>query len=193
MLRLGLAWYLQKTPQEIQLTICSRGKPRLSGPSPLHFNVTHSEGLGLIAFTTVGEVGIDVETLQRDIEAQDIASANFTRNEAFMIAAAGTPHEQASAFLRLWTRKEAVLKAAGHGILHGLDSVDVSQQPPNLVRLSAASDGIPESIWLVHDLELIDGFTGAIAGPPGDWSIRQWPFHSEEVINRFLAIRPGAL
>ncbi|MGA2672910.1 MAG: 4'-phosphopantetheinyl transferase superfamily protein [Terracidiphilus sp.] len=190
MLRLGLAWYLQEAPQSILLTANCHGKPHLAEGSALHFNVTHSGGLGLIAFTTVGEVGIDVEAIQRDIEALDIASANFTRNETAMIAAARTPQEQASLFLRYWTRKEAVLKAAGCGIPRGLDTVDVSQQPVNLVRFSSAPDNIAEC-WRVQDLESIDGFTGAVAAPAGDWSIQLRPVRYEDVVSGFAAMLPS--
>jgi len=181
MLRLGLAWYLEKTPQEVILTADPRGKPCLAESSALHFNVTHCNGLGLIAFTTLGEVGIDVEDAHRDVEALDVASANFTSNEAAMIAAAETLQEQTSIFLRLWTRKEAVLKASGYGIQGGLGTFDVSQQPPILVKLSRAPDENSETCWLVRDLELANEFTGAVAAPAGDWSILQLPVCSEDL------------
>jgi 4'-phosphopantetheinyl transferase len=193
MLRLGLARYLRVAPQSILLTVNCHGKPHLAEASALHFNVTHSGGLGMIAFTTVGEVGIDAEAIQRDIEALDIASANFTKNEAAMIAAARTPQEQASLFLRFWTRKEAVLKAAGCGIPRGLDTVDVSQQPVNLVRFSSPPDHIAACCWRVQDLESIDGFTVAVAAPAGDWSIQLRPVCYEDAINEVAAMLPSGL
>jgi 4'-phosphopantetheinyl transferase len=100
-----------------------------------------------------------------------------------MIARAETPLEQTRTFLQLWTRKEAVLKAAGFGILRGLDSVDVSQQSENFVRLNDASRQVPGTPWLVRDLELADNFIGAIAAPAGDWSIRQWPILADDFIS----------
>ncbi|MGA2887857.1 MAG: 4'-phosphopantetheinyl transferase superfamily protein [Terracidiphilus sp.] len=193
MLRLGLAGYLQQNPQEIVLTANCHGKPRLDANSALHFNVTHSDGLGAIAFTTAGEVGIDVEAYQRDVEALDIANANFTRNEAAMIAEALSPQEQVRIFLRLWTRKEAVLKAAGCGIPYGLDKVDVSQLSVNLVRLIGARSEIPGPCWRVQDLESIDGFAGAIAAPAGDWSILQRAVSYEDVIDGFAGKFAGLL
>lgn len=184
MLRLGLAWYLRRTPQEVRLITNENGKPRLTELSALCFNVAHSEGLGLIAFTTVGEVGIDAESAQRDIEALDIASAHFTRNEAAIIASAETPQVQANTFLHFWTRKEAVLKAAGVGIVGGLDTFDVSEQHENFVKLGGVSVEIADSCWLVRDMELIDGFVGAIAAPAGDWSIRQWTICIEDIFGQ---------
>jgi 4'-phosphopantetheinyl transferase len=130
MLRLGLSWYLGNNPREVALTTGLRGKPRQAEASPLHFNVTHRDCLALIAFTTIGEVDIDVEAVDRRVESLDIANSNFTRKEAEAIAVAGSLEEQRKHFLRFWTRKEAVLKAAGGGLLYGLDSVDVSGEPP---------------------------------------------------------------
>ena len=193
MLRLGLAWYLGEDPRKITLTVGWRGKPRLREPSGLYFNVTHCGGLGLIAFTKFGEVGIDVEAMQRDVEAQDIASSNFTSREAGLIAAAGTLEEKTTLFLRYWTRKEAVLKASGCGILDGLDTVDVSEGSRRLVKLSGAGGDADESGWQVRDLEGIGGYAGAVAAAPGDWSIRRWAIDYETALQRFAARFPGML
>jgi len=193
MLRLGLSSYLQGTPQKVPITTSSHGKPVLANPSALHFNVTHSNGLGLIAFTTVGAVGIDVEAIQRGVEDLDIAAANFTRNEAALVAAARTQEEQTRIFLSFWTRKEAVLKAAGCGLLHGLDTVDVSQQPLNLLTVSGASGESTGICWRVQDLEQIEGFAGAVAAPTGNWSIRQRWVSYEEAANRLVEGLPGLL
>lgn len=99
-----------------------------------------------------------------------------------MIAAAATPAEQASVFLRLWTRKEAVLKAAGCGLLGGLDGVDVSQEPLSPVTLRGATDESAESCWRVQDLEPIDGFAGAVAAPAGNWLVLQRPVRFEDAV-----------
>ena len=182
MLRLGLAGYLGMAPNGIALTTNGHGKPRVAECSALNFNVSHSGGLGVIAFTTAGEVGIDVEAIRCHVEALEIASAHFTRREAAMIAASPTAQEQASVFLRLWTRKEAVLKAVGCGLLGGLDGVDVSQGPLNPVTLRGAADESAESCWRVQDLELIEGFAGAVAAPAGNWSVVQRPVRWEDAV-----------
>lgn len=187
MLRLGLSWYLGNDPREVALTTGVRGKPRLAEASPLHFNVTHSDGLALIAFTTIGEIGVDVEAVDRRVESLDIANSNFTRKEAAIIASAGSPDEQAKIFLRFWTRKEAVLKAAGGGLLYGLDSVDVSGEPPGVVDLAVGA----RSRWLVRDLAGVDGYAAAIAVSPGDWKVREWQFGCGEAMVRVAAEFPG--
>jgi 4'-phosphopantetheinyl transferase len=196
MLRLGLGWYLGQSPAAIELTAGRRGKPELAKPTALHFNVTHCGGVALIAFTTAGEVGIDVEAVNRGVESLDIANSNFTRREAGMIAAVPSREEQTRIFLRFWTRKEAVLKAAGGGLLHGLDRVDVSGEPPGVVEL-AGEEGVEKgergvSRWLVRDIEGITGCAAAVAAQPGDWSVRMWAIRFEDAILRVGARFPGA-
>lgn len=190
MLRLGLAWYLKTAPQEIELTANPLGKPRIAEPSALHFNVSHSGGLGTIAFTTIGEVGIDVEAMGRGVEALEIAASHFTRNESEMVAAAASPQEQAEIFLRLWTRKEAVLKAAGCGLMGGLERFDVSTLPLDEVRLCCGTDVGDESCWRIEDMEPIEGFAGSVAAPCGSWSVRQYAVDCDTLMRRF-AKEPG--
>jgi 4'-phosphopantetheinyl transferase len=184
MLRLGLGWYLQKNPKEIQLTTGAWGKPSLADGSELNFNVTHSEGLGLIAFTTAAAVGVDVEAVDRVVDDVDIESSFFTRNEAAIISSGTTPQEQSNTFLRFWTRKEAVLKAAGYGIARGLYLFDVSRIPASGVTLSDAKGNIDGTGWMVKDLQPINGFIGAIAAPLGDWSIQHWQVSFEDAFDR---------
>jgi len=191
MLRLGLSWYLQRSPRDVRLENNSRGKPFLADESVVRFNVTHSDGLALIAFTTAGEVGIDVETVDRAVDAMELASRYFTTGEVAMIAAGVTPREQASIFLRLWTRKEAVLKAAGYGIVSGLDTIDVSQHLASGVSLRNTQHKVAETRWMVRDLQAINGFVGAVAAPPGDWSAHHWQVSYEDVFDRVFERFPG--
>ena len=151
----------------------------------LYFNITHSAGLAAIAFTTIGELAIDVEAIRYNIAARNIASANFTKKEAALVAIAVMLEDRELAFVRLWSRKGAVFKAAGCGISPGLDAVDVSEDPPNLVWLTGAAGPMTQSCWMV-DLEALDGFVGAVAGPPGRWCIRRWAFGADDVIGRFV-------
>jgi 4'-phosphopantetheinyl transferase len=173
MLRLGLAKYLGRDPRTIELVMNSYGKPYLPEAAGLWFNVSHSGNMGLIAFATVGEVGIDVEARQDGIEVLEIAAANFTYKEQLRIAAAVTQEEQISIFLRLWTRKEAVLKAVGRGIGSGLEMVDVAHESLNLVYLADVGERTAETCWKVMDLELADGYAAALAAPAGEWSVSQ--------------------
>lgn len=90
-----------------------RGAPKISGPlRPGHVSVAARGDLFAIAFA--GQpVGIDLERAEADI---DIPWGVLRQDEAAALKALPPP-ERAAAFLRLWTAKEAFLKARGEGLL----------------------------------------------------------------------------
>jgi len=191
MLRLGLGWYLSQNPRAIALRAGRFGKPYLASGAGLYFNVAHSAGLGAIAFSARGEVGVDVEAARRTVEVMDIASAHFTARETALIAALAAP-DQLKAFLRVWTRKEAVLKAVGCGIPNGLDQVDVTRDAVFFDGEAITPGDFGKSDWMVRDLVPMEGFAGAIAASPGDWAVDSWHFSWEDARMRLLARFPDA-
>ena len=84
----------------------SRRKPRLELDAPLHFNVSHSDGLAAIAVMRAGEVGVDVERVRPGIAVASVARHVLGANEAEALAAL-PDRERLDAFYRSWTRREA--------------------------------------------------------------------------------------
>jgi 4'-phosphopantetheinyl transferase len=103
------------------------GKPALAGPGPA-FNLSHCRSMVCVAFSTHGEVGVDVEPLDRamEMDVQAVAQSVFTAAELGQLAACTPSVPQA--FMRLWTLKEAVVKATGLGLSQDLKSFSVSLQ-----------------------------------------------------------------
>lgn len=85
------------------------GKPEVPG---LEFNLSHSGGLALLAVSGWRPVGVDVERVRPGLPAAALAARFFRPEEAALVASA-PPALRAQAYLRLWTRKEACVKAAG--------------------------------------------------------------------------------
>ena len=126
------------------------GKPHLPEVDWLRFNLSHSGELAVIAVADGREVGVDVEVADGGRRVEAIAARFFGPTEANEVRRLGHP-----AFYRLWTRKEAYLKATAEGLAAGLDSVDANEL-----------EGRPG--WDFAELELADGYAGALAaGPPG--------------------------
>jgi 4'-phosphopantetheinyl transferase len=106
-----------------------REKPRLVGdhlPAGLDFNLSHTSGLVACAIGLGVRVGVDVERVDRRVNAGAVAAAHFA------------PGEQAicrddQGFLRLWTLKEAVAKAVGLGLALDLRDFTCTIDPPRLV------------------------------------------------------------
>ncbi|MFC4870244.1 4'-phosphopantetheinyl transferase family protein [Negadavirga shengliensis] len=95
------------------------GKPFL--PIELEFNVSHSGEWVVCAASTICVLGIDIEKINP--EAPMEIREFFTPEEMSRINNGDDP---ASALIRIWTRKEAVLKAEGSGISTGLEKVDTT-------------------------------------------------------------------
>lgn len=97
------------------------GKPELPCKR-VHFNVAHTEGWALIAVAGA-PVGIDLErALRPDIAIEEIAALVCHPSEtASLLALASMPAN--AAMMRLWTRKEAYVKALGTGLRHALTAV----------------------------------------------------------------------
>jgi 4'-phosphopantetheinyl transferase len=117
-LRVLLGRYLACEPQDIQFRYGEAGKPFISG-APIQFNLSHTQGMLGFAIAKTIVVGIDVEHINPATDYLEIARGFFAPSEVSALAA--TPAlRQGEAFFRMWTRKEAYLKATGRGIAEGL-------------------------------------------------------------------------
>lgn len=88
------------------------GKPGIVGHPDIHFNLSHCDE-AVICVTDDGPIGVDIES----VKAYDEEVARYAMNddELRQIHQARRPDV---AFTRLWTRKEAVLKQSGKGIVN---------------------------------------------------------------------------
>lgn len=118
-LRCMLARRIGRPARELHIHEGPHGKPFLAEAPQLQFNLSHSDGVGLLALANpqascTQAVGIDVELMRPVSDALALAEANFDPNER--AALAGLPGSARDrAFLVGWTRKEACLKAHGSG------------------------------------------------------------------------------
>lgn len=94
------------------------GRPRLTGPAAgLHVSVSHSPGAQAVALSTHAPVGVDVETV-RPLPALRMAHRWLAPADADWLGRL-PQQERVRAFYWLWTQKEAVGKARGHGLADG--------------------------------------------------------------------------
>lgn len=94
-----------------------RGKPFLAEFPEFYFSVTHSKDKIMVALSR-GAVGVDLEKM-REIDAVAIAQRFFSPREMFFLEGESHSYYQET-FFKLWTAKEAVLKADGNGIASGM-------------------------------------------------------------------------
>lgn len=118
---------------DLRFTEGPNGKPLLAGQPSIGFSLTHTRGLVACALARDTEIGVDAEFIDRQSWTADVARAFFSPGEMRTITSAA-PGEGIDLFYRLWTLKEAVLKATGDGLGRALDSLvfDLSSSPPRL-------------------------------------------------------------
>ncbi len=133
-LREILAGYLGCDARAIHFERDPGGKPRTAG---IEFSVSHSGELALAAVARATAVGVDVERIRRLPDAAAIAGRFFPPEEAAAVRA------NPECFFRLWTRREAWLKAEGTGL------AGINRQRP--------------SGWTVLDLDPAPGYSAAVA------------------------------
>jgi 4'-phosphopantetheinyl transferase len=163
-LRFLLAQYLACTPAAINFRYGEQGKPVLVDAENhgLTFNLSHTDGLALVAITERRHVGIDVELVRPATEVLEIARQHFSPSEYEQLAAL-EPSRRLVAFYRCWTRKEALLKAIGEGLHRSLQGFEVTlleDQPAAVV--ACAADPTLCRQWRLHALEAGDGYIAAL-------------------------------
>jgi 4'-phosphopantetheinyl transferase len=151
------------TPESIHFLYNSYGKPSLAGQvaEGLRFSVSHSHDVALIAVAQGREVGIDIEFVREDINANEIAGRFFSPSEASALRALPA-HAIAIAFFDCWVRKEAFIKARGLGLSLSLQSFSVSIAPAEPSWL-LSEDESEVRRWSVVELPADEGYRAALA------------------------------
>lgn len=123
----------------------------------VHFNLSHTKGMVAVAVAPF-ELGLDVEPLDRSVNLS-IAGRYFCPEEIAWLNA--LPEErQGEGFLRLWTLKEAFIKATGLGLTQALDSFWFEVVPP-AIRFKAAIAEDPAS-WRFEQRDFEGRFMAAV-------------------------------
>lgn len=122
------------TPQQWQFSRNDYGRPSVQGPQlafPLDFNISHTRGALVMAFTAREAVGVDVEYIQRQCRALAVAQRYFSASELADLRALPEPLQRAR-FFDLWTLKEAYIKACGMGLAIPLGSFSFDFAAPEI-------------------------------------------------------------
>lgn len=115
-----LARYRGVEPASLAFTAGEHGKPDLLDAGDLRFNLSNTEGLVACLVARGREVGVDVEALDRRVDARGVAHRFFSPRETDDLFA--LPEERHHRrFLCYWTLKEAYIKACGQGLAIPLD------------------------------------------------------------------------
>jgi 4'-phosphopantetheinyl transferase len=156
-----LGAYLQSDPRELTFASSPHGKPSIPDIAPdIRFNLSHSGDHAILGVAVAREIGVDVEKTRENVECEQLAERFFSVNEReFMRGLAA--EQKLPAFFRLWTCKEAFLKAHGSGLSRTLSSFDVrlGNSPGELLKIRG--DASEENRWSLVELESSAGYAAA--------------------------------
>lgn len=114
LLRGALATHLGQDPATLRIALSERGALQLPEHPGWYCNLTHTHSLVAVTLART-PVGIDVEAAARDARIAALARRYFAPTEVAGLVAMPEP-AQRERFFRLWTLKEAYIKARGQGM-----------------------------------------------------------------------------
>lgn len=182
LVRTVLGQYLEQSPESIVFARNAYGKPRIASferSLPISFNLSHTNGLSVLAVSLNDELGVDTEYLTRKVDILNLAKRYFSEQEYAGLAALDVKDFD-KRFLELWTLKEAYIKACGMGLAIPLKDFSFSFNDEKIsINFSADRDDSPEH-WQFWQFEFKSTFQLALAQNS----------HAKEKTNKLL-IRQG--
>jgi len=150
-----LADYLGIRIESIGIREGPGGRPGLESGSG-DFSISHAGDVVAVAAVRQGRVGIDAEFSDRSLPLAAMARDHFTAAEAQRVTESACPGEM---FYRIWTAKEAFLKAAGLGLGFGMDQIETGATADGGVTIQSVCGmaSLARGWSLSHQERSIDG------------------------------------
>ncbi len=109
---------------DVKYTYNEYGKPYFRDLPDIYFNISHSADYVVCVLANC-EIGIDIELIAPI--SLDIAKHFFSPNEYELVANCSSKDERIDNFYKLWTKKEAYVKATGKGMVCPFNSFDITK------------------------------------------------------------------
>lgn len=175
-LRSIVGGYLGIEPAAVPLELEELGRPRLAMPAAvLDFNLSHTDGLALLAVARGGPLGVDVEQFREMSDTEALAKRFYAGDEIDRVLGSEGLARQRAFFL-CWTRKEAVLKSTGVGLTVSTRSVHVGATPESRrIEFRSKQQVVPLAL---HSFQVRDAAFGACAVAPEVTQLAYYEFGS---------------
>jgi 4'-phosphopantetheinyl transferase len=166
LVRTILSRYVDIAPQNWMFTANRYGRPEIANHHPdvrgLSFNLSHTNGLVVLAVTREAKLGVDTESLQARQPALDIADRCFAPREVLSLRALPEARRD-QRFFEYWTLKESYIKARGMGLSLALDSFGFSFPCDSVIELTVdGDDADTNSPWHFWQLLLAPHYMTAL-------------------------------
>jgi len=138
-LRKVLSGYLNVDAKQITYEKNKYGKPFLTkdlfAKTSLMFNLSHCNGMAVVAISKGADVGVDVERMVRSVSPLEISDRFFSKAESVALKELAET-KQLKRFFSYWTLKESYIKARGFGLSLPLDKFTFTFIPDAQVDIS---------------------------------------------------------
>ena len=125
-----LADKLGISPHEVTLLLHPNGKPFVQGSKAVYFNLTHSADVIILAVTEEGEIGVDIEQVDREFEWMRVDSVlDLSEIEWIKEKELTDSSSVFQRFFQIWTLKEAYIKCTGEGMSRHLKKLNFHVLP----------------------------------------------------------------
>jgi 4'-phosphopantetheinyl transferase len=153
-------------PMQVTFRLGKNGKPFLCQSGGLQFNISHTHGSAIFAFCHEFEIGIDIEHIERDADFDGVALKVFTTMEQNMLRQLNG-REKRRGFFRLWTAKEAFMKATGRGFSLDPSAIETSlpENPGKQGTFNCATIENASSL-LATEVPTPPGYQAMLCAPP---------------------------
>ncbi len=158
-----LARYLGGQRSAVGISYGSFGKPIMSQLNNvgISFNLSHSGEWVVYALARECHVGVDIERIRFDINHAELANKVFSKSEQRLLNSMDRK-VKAEVFFKVWTRKEAFLKAIGRGLSVPLSSVEVMSSPEDPPKLLGTYSKLVCGYWSMQDINVSDAYAGTL-------------------------------
>ena len=159
-IKIVLATALGVGLNEIQLDYDANKKPILKFNSDVFFNVSHSGDYAILGLSKI-PIGVDIEQIKHDFPIKELIAQVFSQAEAKSILEA---ENQSLNFFKLWTRKEALVKASGKGIDENIKRIPCLDGS----HTSTLESLLKIAKWQVFNFKITEDYVGAVALAVGE-------------------------
>lgn len=171
-LRRLLGRYLELEAKDVAFVYGPYGKPdidRVQNNERVSFSLSHSHTWVACAFAREHRIGIDIEYTTAVSRHDALVDQVLSESERRLFERL-TEQDRATAFLDIWTRKEAYLKAIGTGLATAPTSIEIALDRDRAPPLMETAAGPDPAQWSIRDIRLAGAYSGAVAIDGQDFS-----------------------
>jgi 4'-phosphopantetheinyl transferase len=163
-------YYLKKLASEflgqhsdtLKIGYRPNGKPFIENEH-INFNCSHTDDNFVIAITALGEIGIDIECINRSVVISKLSHLILSEREQTSLSQL-REDKRKEMFLKIWTVKESFFKGLGGGLSLPLKHIEVKFKNDSVVGILNTFAGEFDLVnWQIIIPELNNDLIGAIA------------------------------